>query len=285
MNQPIHTVLTDFAVQPAAFSVYTAPQLWNHPHVSKQMLKAHLDPNSDRASRSEDYIEASAVWIDKNVQLQGKRLCDLGCGPGLYATQFHDRGARVIGLDISDSSLRHAKASAQQNDRSIHYIKADYTTQDIPTQMDVFTLIFCDYCALSPSQRQLLLSRIHTALQPGGHLVMDVHLSADFVTFLPRQVIENNLMNGFWSDGQYVGLLKSFKYEQQIVTLDRYLIIEAQQHWQIYNWLQYFTPSSLTKELEAAGFEVEHTAATLTGERLQDNSPQMAVIAVALQRK
>jgi len=44
--------LSEICDRPQPFSVYTAEKLWNDPHVSNQMLKHHLDPSSDIASRN-----------------------------------------------------------------------------------------------------------------------------------------------------------------------------------------------------------------------------------------
>lgn len=72
--------------RPAPFSRYTTPEFWNDPHISEQMLRHHLDPQSDRASRRHDFIGRSAAWIHATLQLEsGNSVLDLGCGPGLYA--------------------------------------------------------------------------------------------------------------------------------------------------------------------------------------------------------
>ncbi len=272
--------LNAFLHRPKPFSVYTAPQLWTHSHVSRQMLLAHLDPNSDLASHRPSYIDASVEWIDQLVGLQGKRLCDLGCGPGLYAARFHDKGALVTGLDISETSLSHAISVARESGQSITYVNADYTKIALPEEMDIYTLIFQDFCVLSPLQRASLLSSIRAALVPGGHLVMDVSTLSAFESFKEREVVADRLMDGFWSAGEYVGLLKSFKYQKQKVSLERYLIVEPDQHWEIYNWMQYFSQDSLECELRAAGFKLKEIAGSLTGEPMAQGSMSFGVIAI-----
>jgi len=34
-------------------------------------------------------------------------------------------------------------------------------------------------------------------------------------------------------------------------------VVEPPETWQIYNWLQYFTPESIDAELKNAGFEID----------------------------
>ncbi|MBN8657144.1 MAG: SAM-dependent methyltransferase, partial [Anaerolineae bacterium] len=39
------------------------PLFWNDPHISTQMLLAHLDPTIDAASRNPETIDRSVRWI------------------------------------------------------------------------------------------------------------------------------------------------------------------------------------------------------------------------------
>jgi len=273
--------LADFTRAPEPFSVYSAPDLWADAHISSRMLKAHLDPNNDLASRCSAKIDAAVEWIDQLLALRGKRVCDLGCGPGLYTTKFFDRGAQVTGLDVSANSLKHAVSMAEDTGRSIEYLEADYTHAELPGQMEVYTLIFCDYCALSPIQRSSLLSRVHSALVPGGHLVLDVYSLPAFTAFEERAVVASRLMDGFWSSSDYVGMMKSFRYEEHKISLERYLIVEPDREWAIYNWLQYFSEASLKAELQGAGFRVRQLAGSLAGEPYTEDADLLAVVARA----
>ena len=71
------------ATKPKPFEFYTTPQFWNDPHISKSMLKHHLDPDTDAASYRMEFIERAVQWIDDQFNISGKKVCDFGCGPGL----------------------------------------------------------------------------------------------------------------------------------------------------------------------------------------------------------
>ncbi|MCW4020633.1 MAG: methyltransferase domain-containing protein [Candidatus Bathyarchaeota archaeon] len=45
--------------------------------------------------------------------LQGKRLIDIGCGPGVYSLELAKRGADVLGVDISQKMLDKARNNAE----------------------------------------------------------------------------------------------------------------------------------------------------------------------------
>lgn len=274
-------ILNHFAQRPGVYSVYTTPEFWSDPHVGQSMLSYHLDEKQELASRRIETIEASVDHIDQVLTLSGKTICDLGCGPGLYTERFHDRGAKTIGVDVSPVTLHHARGQAERTGREIEYIKADYTKLEFSDQYDIMTMIYCDYCVLSPGQRAALLAKVKSALPSGGYFVFDVFSLAAFEGFEEGDVIEPNLMAGFWSANDYVGLKRSIKYLEDQVSLDLYLIVEKNRNWLVYNWLQYFSVETLTAELSDAGFVVDRIDGDLTGAALNDASPTLAVFARA----
>jgi SAM-dependent methyltransferase len=275
----MYDFIHDIAVRPAPFSRYTAKELWTRPHLSCQMLEFHLNQDTDLASRRFEVIDDVVGWIDNQLQLQGKSLCDLGCGPGLYAQRFALRGAEVTGVDFSQNSLEYAKANS---DSSVRYVRSDYLMDDLPTGFDVITLIYTDLCVLSPDQRATLLGKMRMMLNPGGHIVLDV---AGLGMLQNRQeitLIEDRLMGGFWAAGDYVGMQKSFVYAEQHLALDRYIIVEPNETWEIYNWFQHFTPQMIKDELRESGFAVVNMAGDLAGKPLSENGELIGVMATPL---
>jgi len=96
------------------------PLFWNDPHISKQMLKAHLDPNTEAASRRPEIIDRSVNWMIETLGLKtGGSLLDLGCGPGLYASRFAQAGFHVTGVDYSHNSIEYAGQYAKENNLNI----------------------------------------------------------------------------------------------------------------------------------------------------------------------
>jgi hypothetical protein len=116
-------------------------------------------------------------------------------------------------------------------------------------------------------------------LNPGGSFVMDVAGMGSFEGKEESTLIENNLMFGFWAKGDYVGIHRAFVYPKELLSLDRYVIIEPTETWQIFNWFQHFTPESLETELIAASFLVEQMVGDLTGKPLKVDGDFIGVIA------
>ncbi len=275
----MYDVLKDIAKRPEPFSRSTVKELWTRPHLARQMLNYHLSQETDLASRKHESIDRVVEWIDSQLNLSGKSLCDLGCGPGLYAQRFEARGAQVTGVDFSAHSLDYAKA---QGPNSIRYVEADYLLDDLPSEFDIVTLIYTDLCVLSPEQRKLLLARMHGMLNPGGQIVLDVAGIGSFEQKDETTLIQDKMMGGFWAAGDYVGIQQSFVYPEECLSLDRYVIVEPGETWQIYNWMQYFTPESAEAELKSAGFEIRQMVGELTGVPLAPKSDFIGVVAGAV---
>lgn len=242
--------------KPQPFSVSTIETLWTDPHLAQQMLAYHLDETTPLASRPPVQIDKTVDWIDARAQLAGKSVCDLGCGPGLYAERFAKRGAHVTGVDFSANSIAHAQKSATDAGLDITYRVANYLADDLPANQDLVTLIYCDLCPLAPEQRRVLLKRVHDMLKPDGAFIFDVLTLPAFEARNEEVLFAHKAWNGFWSANDYFTFQHTFTYDRERVTLDQYTIVEPERTWQVYNWLQYFDADTITAELDNHGFEV-----------------------------
>lgn len=250
----MYTQLRNIHQRPAVFSTYTAEILWTQPHLANQMLQTHLSQDTVLASRPVDAIGRVVDWIDQSFGLDGKSVCDLGCGPGLYSNRFAGRGAVVHGLDFSSNSIDYARKHAPSNAGSVTYQVANYLKGPLPEQQDLVTLIYCDLCPLSPIQRKTLLTKIRHALSSGGKFLFDVFSIKAFDGVVEGVSFERNLMNGFWSANDYFAFQHTFRYDHEAVSLDQFTVIEKDRTWVVYNWLKYFSQDEIRLELEQAGF-------------------------------
>jgi hypothetical protein len=125
----------------------------------------------------------------------------------------------------------------------------------------------------------VLLERIRAMLNPGGSLVLDAGGAGGLAAREEETVIEDDMMAGFWSAGDYVGIQRNFVYPDLMLVLERYTIVEPAETWEIFNWIQYFTPDALRAELQAAGFRVEQMVGDLNGAPLEADSELIGVIA------
>ena len=124
---------------------------WDDEHISKSMLKAHLDANGSAASRTQRVMEASAEWISQVCGGgEGKKLLDLGCGPGCYAELLTQKGFQVTGIDFSKRSINYAVESAAKKKLDIIYYYQNYLDMVYEEAFDAVILIYCDFGVLAP---------------------------------------------------------------------------------------------------------------------------------------
>jgi cyclopropane fatty-acyl-phospholipid synthase-like methyltransferase len=226
------------------------------------------------------FIDRSVEWIVSHFNIgAGTKIVDFGCGPGLYATRLSQRQAAVTGIDFSKRSVQYARDVASSKGLSIHYVHQDYLEFESNERFHLILMIMCDFCALSPDQRQQMLNKFHALLEPGGSVLLDVYSQTAFEQREQTAKHEANLLDGFWSPNKYYGFLNTFEYEEEKVILDKYTIVEATRTRTIYNWLQYFTPEGLQEELAECGFCVERFYSDVAGSPYNPESAEFAVIA------
>jgi SAM-dependent methyltransferase len=247
--------------------------------MSQQMLHHHLDQDTELASRRLPAIDTVVDWIDRKFNLDGKQVCDLGCGPGLYSQRFAARGARVHGLDFSANSIAYAQETARETKSPVEYRVANYLKDPLPPGQDLVTMIYCDLCALSFQQREVVYQKVRDALNPGGAFFFDVLSMSAYEACEEISAFGRRFMGGFWAEGDYFAFQNTFKYDAEKVSLDQYTIIEAHRIWQVFNWMQYFDSSDIIAELGQNGFEVVETTYDFASSSNGGDETDLGVIA------
>ncbi|MCE5280894.1 MAG: class I SAM-dependent methyltransferase [Deltaproteobacteria bacterium] len=270
-------------LRPKPFEFYTAVDLWTDEHTSRQMLSFHLNGSIDVSSRNAEFIRQSVDWIVSRFGLSAdSSVADFGCGPGLYAAQLAGRQAKVTGIDFSRRSIEHAIAVAGKNGLPINYVHCNYLEFETEEKFDLILMIMCDFCALSPAQRETMLGKFSSMLKPEGRILLDVYSLTGFAQRQEAAGYELNQMNGFWSPGRYYGFFNTFKYEEEKVVLDQYTIVELDRTRTVYNWLQYFSPEALREEFSSSGMKVTEIYSDVAGKPFDSESAEFAVVAERL---
>ncbi len=98
----------------------------------------------------------------------GSSVLDLGCGNGVLAHDFSNRGMYVIGIDRSPEFV----ATARKNYPDLTFIEADATNFSLEEPVDaVFSNAVLHWIARENHPK--LLSCVHKALKPGGQFVFE----------------------------------------------------------------------------------------------------------------
>lgn len=271
--------LSQIMKKPELYEFYTTESLWNDPYISQQMLKYHLDPETDLASRSAKFIEDSAAFIKKRFNLgEDSAVIDFGCGPGMYTTRLASMGCKVRGLDFSRNSIEYARAEAVRLGLDIEYLQQNYLEYDPDQIFDLATIIYYDYCVLNDAQRQTLLGNMKSSIKDDGYIFMDVCTESMYRQVQEGSSLESFEQPGFWSGQPHYVFTSVFKYDEQRVSLHKYTIVNDCRIFSIYNWHKYFTLEELRKELHKSGLNIAEVYSDVTGTPYDPSSEGMAVI-------
>lgn len=106
--------------------------------------------------------------------LAGKLVLDLGCGEGYCSRMLSQRGARVVGLDLSERMITLARDAEHAQPLGIRYDVADAVTADLgEASVDLVVAVFLfNYLGVDPMRKTM--ANVHRMLRPGGHFVFAV---------------------------------------------------------------------------------------------------------------
>jgi ubiquinone/menaquinone biosynthesis C-methylase UbiE len=230
--------------------------MWSDEHISKQLLKIHLDPDIDLGSRKRSSIEKTAKWIlGTQIEKGNLNILDLGCGPGLYAEIFANAGHNVTGVDISKKSIEYARKSAKDKKLDITYINASYLEVNLESNYyDLIVLIYTDLGVLTPKERDKLLDMILRVLKKGGTFIFDVLKDQEIDKKTSSKNWELSKI-GFWREIPYLALSESFLYQKEKVILFQHIIIDEAEKIEIYRfWTHFFSQNDVSKILKNHNF-------------------------------
>ena len=270
-------ILNQLAQKPAYGAMGDA--LWTDPHIAGQMLEAHLDPDTNGASRRLETIKSTTSWLAGRMGMKpGSRLLDLGCGPGLYAEEFSKYGIEVTGVDFSSNSIKYAKNRASEQGLNINYICGNYLDTEYGKEFDAAAIIYYDFGVLFPEDRDNFLTRVHDALKLGGLFAFDV-LAPGHRSNPQEKNWDACVGPGFFSPDSHLVFSESYHFPGEQAWMDQHVIWDTNGPRVIRSWDHYYTPAGITAILEARGFCIEEIREDLTGTELREDSKTLAVMA------
>ena len=125
------------------------------------------DPNSEFRPLHESN-PLRLQWIDRLAGLAGSRVLDVGCGGGILSEAMADRGAEVLGIDLSDKALKVAQLHLLESGRRVAYRKVPVETlaHEQPGSFDVVTCMEVLEHVPDPASQVQACAHL---LKPGGH--------------------------------------------------------------------------------------------------------------------
>jgi SAM-dependent methyltransferase len=277
LDTGIITEILKYSARPPLFEPGEA-RFWDNPHISKGMLEAHLDPNTDAASRKMESIDKIIEHlVSSKVMKPGNRVLDLGCGPGLYASRLSRMGIVITGIDISPGSIKYARENAAENGLKIDYHCMNFFDMDFDNTFDVAMQVYGEVNTFSDEKRDLFFNRIYRALKPGGLFVFDITTRVTRMSY----GLKNRWYTaeaGFWRPDKHLVLEQGFDYPEKDVWLDQYIVVDEKCNVTVYRcWFHDYTLSAITPVIENAGFKIVHVWNDLAGSPYKEGGEWIAI--------
>jgi SAM-dependent methyltransferase len=116
---------------------------------------------------------AAATLLDLLGDVRGMRVLDLACGPGRIARGLARRGARVVGVDISDALLDRSRAAEIEEPLGITYLNVD-ATSGRALAAETFDRVACNHGLADIDDLDGALATVARVLRPGGRFVFSI---------------------------------------------------------------------------------------------------------------
>src|SRR5262249_26823958 len=115
--------------------------------------------------------------LDEIAASAGKGIvCDLGCGPGHVARYLHERGANVIGIDLSRRMIERARSLTP-----VQFEVGDMRALDVPDGAWQVVVAMYSIIHFRPSELPEVFRELRRVLASGGTLLASFHVGSEIV--------------------------------------------------------------------------------------------------------
>jgi ubiquinone/menaquinone biosynthesis C-methylase UbiE len=140
-----------------------------------------VDVNSRYDAVAEDYASVpidvtrpvTAALLELCEVTAGDFVLDLACGHGTVAREIARFGATVIGMDISERLLEHARSLDLPGGHAVAYAHGDAASA-VGFGADEFDLIVCNFGLSDIDDLDGVLYNVRRALRPAGRFVFSI---------------------------------------------------------------------------------------------------------------
>lgn len=153
---------------------------------------------------------AWGVWRIQESELAvldpvaGRVVLELGCGAAQWTDALAQRGARAVGIDVSDRQLSHAHA------QSLRAWLVQGDAECLPFRDETIDIVFCDHGATVFASPQATVSEVSRLLKTGGQFafcmstpIRDICVDADTNAVTP-QLARDYFALATFDDGESV---------------------------------------------------------------------------------
>ena len=178
----------------------TAAEYWTGHNVTSHYRFASVEDSLQqlefRNQQYPGYIDLLPV-----TGKDGMAILDYGCGPGhdLVGFAHYSRPTRLVGVDISASSLAEAEARMRLHGARAELVRIDHELYRLPFEAASFDYIHCSGVLMCIENPARLLREFARLLRPGGELRLMVY-NYDSIWLHLYVAFVVQIENGLYSD-------------------------------------------------------------------------------------
>ncbi len=109
-------------------------------------------------------------WIRQHIDLDGKKVIDVGCGGGILTESMAAAGAEVTGIDMAEGPLTVARLHQHESGADVEYRQA--TAEELAIeQPGHYDPVACLEMLEHVPDPSAVIAACHKLVRPGGHVV------------------------------------------------------------------------------------------------------------------
>lgn len=210
--------------------------------------KMDLDFSKTNAYMAEKWLKGSldmvkkghliADMVARHVDIQKKRVLDIGSGDGGVSVAFAQRGAKTVGLDYNPERCKLGRLRAKDYDVKISFFTGN--AQNMSFIEGSFDIVICNAVIEHVTNPKRLASEISRILKPKGllfldtpsrysilQLVSDTHYNLFGISIMPKWLAEFYTVHIRKRYNKYdVESLKSFRFLKKTFKKNNIVFLE-----------------------------------------------------------
>jgi len=201
------------------------------------------------------------------------RILDLCCGYGRHSIELAKRGFEVVGVDISQKQIQHAKEKAKDHRVNVTFQVKDARKLSFTNDFDIILNMFLSFGYFEDEKEDKnMLQGVYQSLKPNGRFLMD---------FWNREKEIREFRPSYVEHQKDLSIRKEWKFDARKGRINwKNIVTFADGREESWNHsIRAYTVVELTHLLEEAGLRIKNVYGSLKGEPYSIDSPSVVVIA------
>jgi ubiquinone/menaquinone biosynthesis C-methylase UbiE len=198
-------------------------------------------PKVNTVKQKEQWDKAAKSWVEfvrsgKNYyaeylsgpalkrmvgNVKGKRVLDIGCGEGYFSRFFAKAGAKVIGIDLSESLIKAAMEEEEKHPLGVKYFVADAAELTM-LDSESFDVVYCHMALDDMADYEGAIAEVSRVLKIRGR----------FILVMEHPCFSTRFLNGKMISGWETRLRKDGSKEYPYYRIEDYF----RRHSYSYEW-------------------------------------------------